>query len=328
MGTFVGLDIGYSNVISAHGTPDVDACDVVIRPAQATPLNSFPGDAGLREGEVVVDVDGEQWVAFAAPGRAQGGRELHEDYTASAAYKALFKGSLLLAAGEDDVIDRLVTGLPVSQARDKSYVDSLKARMVGTHQISAKRSIEVKSVEVVAQPIGTLTEIYCGGEHAEMVEESVVLIIDPGFFSVDWVLFDHRELVATSSNSSLKAMSVLLEACNEEIAKDYGGIPGVEKIEHALQSGKETIMLYGKKIQIAEYMEKAASRIIPAVMTEIKQGLRFLKGRAVDCVVLGGGGASVYERFARQEFPEAQVLKPKNSVSSNAEGFWRIAIAQ
>lgn len=78
MGTFVGLDIGYSNVISAHGSPAMDGCDVVIRPAQATPLNSFPGDAGLRAGEVIVDVEGEQWVAFAAPGRAQGGRELHE----------------------------------------------------------------------------------------------------------------------------------------------------------------------------------------------------------------------------------------------------------
>ncbi len=256
------------------------------------------------------------------------GRELHEDYTGSDAYKALFKGALLLAAGEEDVIDRLVTGLPVSQARDKNYVESLKARMIGTHQISAKRSIEVKSVEVVAQPIGTLTEVYCGGEDAEVVEESVVLVIDPGFFSVDWVLFDHRELVATSCSSSLKAMSVLLEACNEEIAKDYGGIPGVEKIEHALQSGKETIMLYGKKVAIAEYLDKAANRIIPSVMTEIKQGLRFLKGRAIDCVILGGGGAALYEGFARQEFPEAKVLKPLNSVSSNAQGFWRIAIAQ
>lgn len=326
MGTCIGLDIGYSNVICGYGEAERSFCEVEVRPAQATPLKSLPGGAGLRQGEVVVDVDGEQWVAFAAPGRVQDGRELHEDYTGSQAYNALFKGALLLAAGEDDVIDRLVTGLPVSQALDPECVKRLTERMVGVHQVTGKRSIEVKSVKVVAQPIGTLTEVYCTGNHAEVIEESVVLIIDPGFFSVDWVLFDHREMVRNSSGSSLKAMSVLLDACNEEIAKDYGGIPGVEKIEHALQSGKDSIMLFGKKVIIAEYLEKAADRVIPAVMTEIKKGLRFLNGRAVDCVILGGGGAGIYERFVRGEFPEAQVLNADNSVCSNGVGFWRIAI--
>ncbi|MFT7976437.1 plasmid stability protein StbA, partial [Salmonella enterica subsp. enterica serovar Enteritidis] len=76
----------------------------------------------------------------------------------------------------------------------------------------------------------------CTSDSADVVEESVSLVLDPGFFSVDWVLFDHRELVAQSSSSSVKAMSVLLQACNEEIGLEQGGIPGVEKIEHALQS--------------------------------------------------------------------------------------------
>ena len=325
MGICVGLDIGYSNVICGHEAAGQSFCEVDVRPSQATPLRSLPGGAGLRPGEVVVDVDGEQWLAFAAPGRVQEGRELHEDYTASHAYSAMFKGALLLAAGDEDVVDRLVTGLPVSQALNAEYVAQLTSRMLGKHQVTKNRIIEVKSVEVVPQPIGTLTEVYCTGGQAEIIEESVVLIIDPGFFSVDWVLFDHKEMIPSSSGSSLKAMSVLLDACNEEIAHEFGGVPGVEKIEHALQSGKSTIMLYGKKVEIGVFLEKAADRVIPAVMTEIKKGLRFLNGRAVDCVILGGGGASIYERFVRQEFPEAVVLKPENSVSSNAVGFWRIA---
>lgn len=324
MSTFLGLDIGYSNVIGVSGRGD-GPVSTFQGPAQAAPLNSLPGDSGLRGGEVLVEVDGNPWVAFAAPGRVQDGRELHEDYTASAAYEALFKGALLHAAGDGDVINTLVTGLPVSQSRDPDYVDRVVQRMQGRHRITAKREVTVENVHVVAQPIGTLTDIYCNSEHADIIEQSITLVIDPGFFSVDWVVFDHQELVAQSSGSSLKAMSVFLDACNEEIGIDYGGIPGIEKIEHALQAGKDHIFLFGRKVELSEYMQRAGDRVIPGVFTEIKQGLRFLKGRSIDCVILGGGGAKEYERFTKNEFPDALIVKPKNPVRSNADGFGLIA---
>lgn len=326
MSTFLGLDIGYSNTIGTFGD-GVGQPESFVRPSQAAPLASIPGDSGLRAGEVLVDVNGEPWVAFAAPGRVQEGRELHEDYTSSEAYQALFKASLLHAAGSGDVIDVLVTGLPVTQARDESYVGALVETMTGTHRISTKREVTVKSVVVVAQPIGTLTDIYCTSDSADVVEESVSLVLDPGFFSVDWVLFDHRELVAQSSSSSVKAMSVLLQACNEEIGLEQGGIPGVEKIEHALQSGRSYILMFGRKVELDVYLKRAADRVIPAVLGEIKQSLRFLRGRAIDCVILGGGGASIYEEYARSEFPESLVIKPTNSVKSNANGFYIIAMS-
>lgn len=122
-------------------------------------------------------------------------------------------------------------------------------------------------------------------------------------------------------------MSVLLEACNEEIAKEHGGIPGIEKIEHALQSGRDFILLFGRQVPLEPYLKKAADRVIPGVMTEIKKSLRFLSGRAVDCVILGGGGAHVYEEYAAREFPESLIVKPSNSVKSNAYGFYSIALS-
>lgn len=326
MSTFLGLDIGYSNTIGVFGDGSSQP-ESFVSPSQAAPLATIPGDSGLRAGEILVDVDGEPWVAFAAPGRVQEGRELHADYTRSAAYQALFKASLLIAAGSGDVIDVLVTGLPVTQARDDNYVKALVQTMTGAHRISSKREITVKSVVVVAQPIGTLTDIYCSSDNSEIVEESVSLVLDPGFFSVDWVLFDHRELVAQSSSSSVNAMSVLLQACNEEIALEYGGNPGVEKIEHALQSGRNYILMFGRKIELDACLKRAADRVIPSVMAEIKQTLRFLKGRAIDCVILGGGGASIYENYAKAEFPDSLVIKPRDTVKSNAWGFYEIASA-
>lgn len=75
MSTFLGLDIGYSNTIGTFGD-GVGQSESFVRPSQAAPLASIPGDSGLRAGEVLVDVNGEPWVAFAAPGRVQEGREL------------------------------------------------------------------------------------------------------------------------------------------------------------------------------------------------------------------------------------------------------------
>ena len=43
-------------------------------------------------------------------------RELHADYPVSDAYRALFHGALLLS--EQDTVDRLITGLPISQYLD------------------------------------------------------------------------------------------------------------------------------------------------------------------------------------------------------------------
>lgn len=91
----LGLDIGYSNTIAVFGDGK-EKPESIIRPSQAAPLSVLPGDSGLRSGEVLVEVDGVSWVAFAAPGRVQDGRELHDDYTSSQAYEALFKGALLL----------------------------------------------------------------------------------------------------------------------------------------------------------------------------------------------------------------------------------------
>lgn len=320
----LGLDIGYSNVIGVFGDAS-ETPTTIVYPARAVPLSVLPGDAGLREGEVVVDVDGTEWVAFAAPGRLQDGRELHEDYSASPAYQALFKASLLHAAGEGDVVDRLVTGLPVHQARDTEYVQTLVKRMQGTHKITPNRTITVHHVEVVAQPIGTLTDIYCNTEYADVLGESVTLALDPGFFSVDWVLFDHQELVETSSNSSVKAMSVILQKTCDEIARDHGGNPGVEKVEHALQTGKNYVLLFGRKIELAPYLKRATDQVVPGVIADIKQSLRFLKGRAVDCIVYGGGGASFFAPYAAAEYPDAMTIHPRDSVISNAYGFWHMA---
>lgn len=321
MSKIVGMDIGYSNIVTVFGDSN-SSPETIVRPARAIRSSDLYSGFSLRDGEVLVNVGGVEWVAFAAPGRTQGACELHEDYIASDTYEALFKASLLHAAGSDGVIDTLVTGLPVTQARDANYINRVIDRMTGTHYVNKEVEVTVKKVFVVAQPIGVMADICCKNDLGEALESSVSLVIDSGFFSVGWVLFDKGNMISVGSDISLMAMSVLLDKASDEIGKDYGGKPGSEKIEVALQSGKDYITVFGKMVDIKEYLQRAALELIPSVFAEIKNSLRFLGGRKVEYVILGGGGAEIYEDFARRYLPDSILIKSDNIITSNAYGFW------
>jgi plasmid segregation protein ParM len=49
-----------------------------------------------------------------------------------------------------------------------------------------------------------------------------VPVIDPGFFSVDWVVIAHRDWHRQSPGTSLNASSVVLEEAARRMAKDHG----------------------------------------------------------------------------------------------------------
>ncbi|MFG9350220.1 hypothetical protein ACEP28_32855 [Pseudomonas aeruginosa] len=104
-----GLDIGYSNVKMAYGYAG-DEPETLVRPAQAAPLRMVKGDETPQAGEYLVYVNDEPWLAFLAPDRINAKRELHADYPASDAYKALFLASLAAACKNGQDVDMLVTG--------------------------------------------------------------------------------------------------------------------------------------------------------------------------------------------------------------------------
>ncbi|RJX72676.1 ParM/StbA family protein [Pseudomonas sp. LS-2] len=320
----VGLDIGYSNVKRVSGYADEEHPSVVVRPAQAAPVSSLNGNATLKEGEHYVHVNNEPWVGFVNPGRAGVKRELHADYPTTDVYKALFNASISDACqGGQSEIDHLITGLPVSQARKPELVERLVTQLTGSHLVAPKREIVVRKVTVLPQPVGILNHIYAFHPDAEILDESVVLVLDPGFFSVDWVVFRRGDIVRDSSDSSMDAMSALLDAVNNEIAKEFGGNgPGRDKIEIALQSGKQHVYLYGEAVALAPFINRASAAVAPKALLTMKQQMRFLEGEAIDFVLAGGGGGDYYVDAAKEVFPRSKILSADEPVSSVAFGYW------
>lgn len=320
----MGLDIGYSNLKLAYGEQGGQPSTRVL-PAGAGPIELMPRQlTGQQDSSCIqVVVDGEKWAAGVEPGRLQGwDRELHGDYPSTAAYRALFYAGLLLS--ERDEVDVLVTGLPVHQYMDESSRLALVQRLAGSHDITPKRRVMVKKVVVVPQPAGAYMELVSTSQDQELlgiVGEGRTVVIDPGFFSVDWVALDQGEVRYHSSGTSLKAMSMLLEEANRLIQEDHGAAPGIEKIEQAIRGQKSDVLLLGQRVALSAYLEQAAGRVAPHALTPMRTSMRE-DGLDADVVLLAGGGAAAYREAAQEIFSRSRVVMPEDSVTANARGFW------
>lgn len=321
----VGIDIGYSNLKVAYGQAD-GSMQTAIRPAGAAPADRFGSrfDGRDQDDFLHVQVNGVPYVAGVSPDRAEmWERSLHKDYSKTDSYMALFYAGLLLTGMKE--IDLLVTGLPVSQYQDEALRAELESRFTGEHRIAPRRTVNVKKVQVVAQPIGGLldyvNEVDGGEEEDRITDEHRILVVDPGFFSLDWVLVSQGQLQRQSSGTSFKASSVLLEQAGILIAEEYGSKPTVEILENAIRGGKKTILLAGERVELAPFIRKASESLDAVTATSIQKALR-TENMSPDVIVMVGGGSDFFKDSVQGAFPKLKVVNPTNPVLSNARGFW------
>ena len=320
--TIAAIDIGYSAVKIAYGQKGGQP-EVKTLVAGAGPASIVSEGIGSQVGAdcCLVTMDEESWVVGVEPSRLQGWqRALFADYPSTRQYQALLKGALLVTG--DDTIDHLVTGLPVAQALDPQKVAELKKLMLGEHQVTPKRTVTVKDVQVLPQPIGAWLDYLVQNEtDAQWLEHALCIVIDIGFFSVDWVGIDNSELLKKMAGTSTNAMSALIDAANTLIATEYGGSVGRDKIERALREEQKEISVYGKSVLLQPFIEAAAKTTVEQALLHMQQNLR-IDEHTFDAVLLTGGGASIYSKMVEKMYPKAKILKSTQPVLANARGFW------
>jgi plasmid segregation protein ParM len=321
----VGLDVGYSNLKIAAGEVG-GVPQVSVRPAGAAPaqrLGERVGSGPAPADGIYVDVRGQRWIAAVEPGRLEGWqRPLHEDYAASPAYEALVKAGLVLA--DYRRIDQLVTGLPVSQAREPRRREALTRLLVGRHATD-QGEVEVEAVRIVAQPVGAFVDLVWSAPDAallERIETGTVLVLDAGYYSVDWAVIVGGELRRSASGTSLEAMSVLIDRIAALLAEQHGGRPQPQRVEAALRAGRDHVLVLGQRVALAPVLERAAPDACGLALEALRQALR-REVSNVDLVLLTGGGARIYGEPARALFPGAVVHVANDPVTANARGFFR-----
>ena len=326
----LGLDIGYGNLKIAFGSADAAGPLTEVYPATAVPAEkvttSLFGDQQDEEKGFSVQIDGRHWKACVPVASIQGKftPQLHDRYVGSPEWLALAYAGLLLCG--ESVIDTVVSGLPVKHFADADKCRQMREALKGVHRITEKRTVEVRSVQVVPQPIGAYMEAMHDDRYPEEVQdrlaEETSLIIDPGFFSLDWTLIrPGGEYVQEASGSSLFAVSKLVEVARRLIAEDFGTPPSFNQLENALREDRESLYVYRTSIPLKSYFSKAAEVAAKEGFNEMMGMMRQFDD-PINFVVMAGGGSQLYRSLAQSLYPESQILIAERPEMSNARGFW------
>ena len=325
----VGLDIGYSSVKVAFGNTMIP--EHLTFPIGAAPISqcgtTADGEVALGGGHRVM-VDGEEWVAGISPARLESFvPSMDESYTDSRQYKALFYAAL--AAVGAPRIDALVTGLPVSHFRDETHKQRVIDMMVGRHEIQPGVFVEVAAVRPLPQPAGAFAahgaDVALKRSDVEIHSTSSVLVVDPGHYSYDWVMF-YQSFLLNSSGSTPEAGEAVIQAAAAALTKEHGVTIYPTKLSDAVIGGLPLLRVGQRQIEYWPAMKQAATDVVHNNLTAMGAAIRKVKGlRGVDVVLVTGGGAALFKDALKSSFPDAEVVMVRDSVSANARGFFQFA---
>lgn len=327
----VGLDIGYSGVKLAYGE---HAEPTVLRlPVGAGPVGkcvvSHEGTGKLGVGHEVL-INGKPWVAGVDPMiLSDFERHMDEDYPASDEYRALYYAAL--ASVPSTRIKTLVTGLPVRQFQSIGQRDALCERLQGRHYVRDDLVVEVEDVVVVPQPAGAFRAHVRQSSQQRPEErvrpEETCLIVDPGHYSLDWVVFAGGFHPASSGSTS-SAGQVIVSRAAQLLSERQGMRVPEAKLERAIVAGRRSLRVGAREMPFWSVIEEVAEGIVSTNLKALRGSVRSVNDRyGVDLVLLAGGGAALFEAAIRAQFDGSRVVVTKEPVMANARGFFDYAVS-
>jgi len=319
MATIAAVDIGYRNTkILAHDTRNNTTREWLFRSIAVPASSSSQTGAGLvRRDTRRVEVDGVPYEAGPDAHLLLGPRStsvLHEDFIHTPEYHALFLAALSYIGDEE--IDVIVGGLPVRHL-DGSKSD-LEALMIGTHHVPGLGTVHVHHSAVIPQPMGALIEEL---SRAGNVTEQTVLLIDPGYFTLDWTAAQGLKHLPPLTGSFPAGVSAGLRAVAEHIrqctGKPFDDLNALDRKIRNQQLALSDLTL--ERDTLAVLMREG---LHPGI-TEMKNQLG--EAHLIDRIVLCGGGASWFEPLVRESWSNLPVSLIERPVSANARGFLQLA---
>lgn len=329
------IDVGYGNTkfVDQHHRGSDIVCSLF--PSIAPQASSGPDLTGgvlTRLDTVTVEVDGLYYEVGKDAKLAKDtsyGRILDTAFSTSAQYLALVRGALFYM--RQDVIDMLVVGLPVNTL--ETYREVLTSRLVGEHPIPVMvrgneqawvpsketRKVVVKAVRVMPQPIGAFFDYSIRSKKYKEMRDQMNLIIDPGFFTLDWVVAEGTKVMIPRSGAHPGGMSAILNTMAESIGSKIGSqITDVSAIDDALRHGRNP-RFYGREFDISEEIRlgKEKARQFVNILANKVGG----NGVDIDNIVMGGGGAAFFKDVIEEKFPKHSIVVTEDPVFSNVRGF-------
>ena len=238
---------------------------------------------------------------------------LHRDYIETPEYRALLYG--VLDAMQTPAIDLLVTGLPVHLHATRW--ERLQSLLVGVHTIRPGVSVEIRKVAVVAQPMGGFV-LHCfeqGDWKANA--RKIVLVVDPGFFTFDWMVIRGLTEIPGRSGSVECGVSEYISSIQQHLSTEIGDVhTDLHRIDDGLRQGHFRIR--GQPVDLAP-LHQVARGVVDRAVAALRN--RVGAAHEIDQIVVVGGGAPYFVDGLRKAFPKHPLHTVPDPVFANVRGF-------
>ncbi|GIK74403.1 MAG: hypothetical protein BroJett021_33910 [Chloroflexota bacterium] len=328
-GVVRAIDVGYGNtkfVLQARGGGYEEVCSLFPSVTPVASVKSFAESSGMSRdtvkvpvGDLVFEVGRDAVLAQA--GNAFG-RTLDQEFAGTDSYVALVKGALHYM--NRDRIAALVLGLPLSTWQSRRR--ELASRIEGEHKITVdgRRTVIVEHCSVVPQPLGGFYDYATGKGLLDSMANEVNLVIDPGYFTLDWLLTHGTKISDERSGAANNGgMISLLTPIANAIESKYGEIGNLSRLDAALLeiytgAHRRPFRVGGQEIDLTDFfplIEQATRESINRMV----HGLGTLAD--IDNVILVGGGAKFFAPAVKAKFPKHRIHIGDSPVYANVRGF-------
>ena len=241
-------------------------------------------------------------------------RHLHDGYTQSAEYKALVLGALHVMNLRE--LDLLVLGLPVAHFMTKR--GALEKAFTGSFEMGRKKSITIRKVMVVAQPQGALFSFAATTGKLSEVMSDKCLVMDVGARTFDWLVTHGLRVLPDLSSSVNRGVSDIHRMIGQAITDDIGEpYEDYEMIDQAMRAGKP-LKIYKKSYDLKVYevlVQKVAEQALSSMLEHIDSRYAFQH------IVLVGGGAPLFIKAVKKQFPHHPIRVVPEPIYANVHGF-------
>ena len=328
------IDVGYGNTkYTLTDGMDLNEIQCAMFPSVA-PVSSRRGLESFGSPRDTTTVEVEGTVYEVGPDAMMGmaanaSRTLDIDFSKKPEYMALVRGAL--ARMNVERVDHLFVGLPVSTF--EALGRDLEQRLTGVHRLN-DREVDVKACKVVPQPVGGMWDFGVRNNMLSHLQSSNSLLIDPGYFTLDWVVTRGTKMVGVRSGAANNAgMAAILRAIGESMAttiKERDGKPA-ELTESSLDRMDEAIRLKaafrfnGKVEDLTRHME-AGRKVIDDGLAKLAHQIGTKSD--IDNVIIVGGASHLYQDAVVQMFGGYDVRVAQQAVFANVRGFQMLSCSR
>jgi PRTRC genetic system protein D len=320
----VGLDTGYGAVKATAIKEDRSSFKCSFESLVAEVISAAQKDDSgvLKRWQ---NQDGTKWFQANGGVAAQGYRSASTRYFQTAEYRSLTKIMIGVVAEEANAktIETLVLGLPLNQYETQENRNLLIETFQGDQQVfygGEQRSIQVKKVVVVPQPVGALAD-FTNPKEGAFAPPVEICVLDVGNGTTDFIVCSNLRMNKDASRSINCAMGELRSDLARTLAKNDFYDMTSEKL-NALLSGRPTYS-EGKALKrkdIQQYLDQSTTRLVKRILNE----LPLIENTTL---LITGAAAGLLLPTFKRELPLSVDIKISNDPAfSNSTGFALIGL--